>query len=152
MLAGVCIGFSAVDGLAMGSRPFDSRPVMLRSSPPQMSTARRAQVGALGAGLVAAVGSVANAAEPRSAPWSLSTFLDAIDADQVEKVSFAADGKQASHTNVIVILRHPGSLLHVPPPPLGTQFSENPECLPPQKSHFIVIVTAQSIRLRHAFP
>jgi len=36
----------------------------------------------------------ASAAEARSTPWALSTFLDAVDADQIEKVSFAADGKQ----------------------------------------------------------
>merc|ERR1719506_850443 len=30
-----------------------------------------------------------------SSPWAMSTFFDAIDNDLVEKVSFAADGKQA---------------------------------------------------------
>merc|ERR1719163_1259044 len=57
--------------------------------------ARRAQLGAAAAGFAAALsGNPVSAAEPRSSPWSLSTFLDAVDADQVEKVSFAADGKQ----------------------------------------------------------
>merc|ERR1719440_2141178 len=37
----------------------------------------------------------ANAAEVRSTPWAMSTFLDAIDSDLIEKVSFSADGKQA---------------------------------------------------------
>jgi len=36
----------------------------------------------------------ASAAEPRSTPWAYSTFLEAIEANQIEKVSFTADGKQ----------------------------------------------------------
>merc|ERR1719377_479047 len=54
-----------------------------------------AQRGALGAGL-AAIGNVAaaSAAEPRSTPWAYSTFLEAVETDQIEKVSFSADGKQ----------------------------------------------------------
>lgn len=35
-----------------------------------------------------------SAAEPRSSPWAFSTFLDAVDSDLIEKVSFSADGKQ----------------------------------------------------------
>merc|ERR1719486_829610 len=31
---------------------------------------------------------------PRPAPWAYSTFLEAIETDQIEKVSFSADGKQ----------------------------------------------------------
>merc|ERR1719377_143628 len=54
-----------------------------------------AQRGALGAGL-AAIGNAAavSAAEPRSTPWAYSTFLEAVETDQIEKVSFSADGKQ----------------------------------------------------------
>jgi hypothetical protein len=54
---------------------------------------RRAQLGALAAGL-SAVSTAASAAEPRSTPWAYSTFLEAIETDQIEKVSFSADGKQ----------------------------------------------------------
>merc|ERR1719230_1638576 len=54
---------------------------------------RRAQLTGLAAGL-AAMTQAANAAEPRSTPWAYSTFLEAIDNDLIEKVSFAADGKQ----------------------------------------------------------
>jgi len=56
---------------------------------------RRAQLGALGAGM-AVLGNVAaaSAAEPRSTPWAYSTFLEAVETDQIEKVSFSADGKQ----------------------------------------------------------
>merc|ERR1719261_627121 len=69
-----------------------------RAAPP-MSAApnagRRAQLGALGAGM-AVLGNVAaaSAAEPRSTPWAYSTFLEAVETDQIEKVSFSADGKQ----------------------------------------------------------
>mmetsp|Transcript_10898 Transcript_10898/g.24330 ORF Transcript_10898/g.24330 Transcript_10898/m.24330 type:complete len:668 (+) Transcript_10898:67-2070(+) len=70
------------------------RPAIPRSANPQLSLARRMHLGAAVAGMGAALSTSASAAEPRSSPWSLSTFLDAVDADQVEKVSFAADGKQ----------------------------------------------------------
>merc|ERR1719408_1230229 len=61
-----------------------------------MSSARRAHLGALASGLTS-LGALtaANAAEVRSTPWAMSTFLDAIDSDLIEKVSFSADGKQA---------------------------------------------------------
>merc|ERR1719482_67337 len=58
---------------------------------------RREQVALAGKVALAGIAGLAqsaSAAEPRSSPWSLSTFLDAIDQDLVEKVSFAADGKQ----------------------------------------------------------
>mmetsp|Transcript_30795 Transcript_30795/g.64892 ORF Transcript_30795/g.64892 Transcript_30795/m.64892 type:complete len:182 (-) Transcript_30795:1922-2467(-) len=58
-----------------------------------LDSSRRAQLGALAAGF-AAVSSSAVAAEPRSTPWAYSTFLEAVETDQIEKVSFAADGKQ----------------------------------------------------------
>merc|ERR1719408_757659 len=61
-----------------------------------MSSARRAHLGALASGLTSLGAlTVANAAEVRSTPWAMSTFLDAIDSDLIEKVSFSADGKQA---------------------------------------------------------
>jgi len=63
---------------------------------PEMSlanTGRRAKLGVLAAGL-SAVSTAASAAEPRSTPWAYSTFLEAIETDQIEKVSFSADGKQ----------------------------------------------------------
>ena len=48
------------------------------------------------AGAAAAIGgaTAVSAAEPRSTPWSFSTFLDAVESDLIEKVSFSADGKQ----------------------------------------------------------
>ena len=36
----------------------------------------------------------ASAAEAKSTPWAFSTFLDAVESNQVEKVSFSPDGKQ----------------------------------------------------------
>lgn len=61
---------------------------------PVMS-ARRAHLGGLAAAGLAAVSTNAvSAAEPRSTPWAYSTFLEAIETNQVEKVSFSADGKQ----------------------------------------------------------
>merc|ERR1719231_2245009 len=66
---------------------------------PEMSLAsngRRAQLGALAAGFagLASTSTAVSAAEPRSTPWSFSTFLDAVESDLIEKVSFSADGKQ----------------------------------------------------------
>ena len=67
------------------------------AAPTMALSARRAHLGALASGLAGLVASnqVANAAEVRSTPWAMSTFLDAIDSDLIEKVSFSADGKQA---------------------------------------------------------
>merc|ERR1712087_635718 len=45
-------------------------------------------------GISALSSSKALAAEPRSTPWAYSTFLEAVETDQIEKVSFSADGKQ----------------------------------------------------------
>ena len=95
----IMVRLSATAALAVGSLGVEAlsgapvRPVIQRSAAPQMSLARRAQLGAAAAAF-AGLSSSVSAAEPRSSPWSLSTFLDAVDADQVEKVSFAADGKQ----------------------------------------------------------
>ena len=55
---------------------------------------RRAQLGALGAGLTALASSQAALAAEASTKWAYSTFLEAVETNQVEKVSFAADGKQ----------------------------------------------------------
>jgi len=85
---------------AFEARPMlAQRPVVRCSAPAavvptlQMSAGRRAQM----VGLAAAAASVsqsAMAAEPRSTPWAYSTFLEAVETDQIEKVSFSADGKQ----------------------------------------------------------
>jgi len=56
--------------------------------------ARRMQLHALAAGLTALSAGKVLAAEPRSTPWAYSTFLEAVETDQIEKVSFSADGKQ----------------------------------------------------------
>ena len=47
------------------------------------------------AGAAAALGTstAVMAAEPQSTPWSFSTFLDAVESNLIEKVSFSADGK-----------------------------------------------------------
>merc|ERR1719174_750540 len=56
---------------------------------------RRAVLGSLlAAGSMASTSQAALADTPRSSPWSFSTFLDAIDQNLVEKVSFSPDGKQ----------------------------------------------------------
>jgi cell division protease FtsH len=58
-----------------------------------MRSNRRAQLAGLVGGLTAIAGATpAFAAD--STPWAYSTFLDAVEADQIEKVSVAADGKQ----------------------------------------------------------
>jgi hypothetical protein len=84
---------------AFEARPvLAQRPVVHRGAPArtpalQMSAGRRAQIGAIAAA-AAAISQAAVAAEPRSTPWAYSTFLEAVETDQIEKVSFAADGKQ----------------------------------------------------------
>ena len=57
---------------------------------------RRAQLASLATCLAGVLGSstAASAAEPRSTPWAYSTFLEAVENDQIEKVSFSPDGKQ----------------------------------------------------------
>merc|ERR1719484_370754 len=56
---------------------------------------RRAQLASAVVGFAGLMSSTAvSAAEPRSTPWSFSTFLDAVESDLIEKVSFSADGKQ----------------------------------------------------------
>merc|ERR1719331_2024791 len=89
-----------------GAAAFDMRPAMHLSNPQKLAgaqrvqpvvaldNARRAQLaGVLGAA-TAAASQKALAAEPRSTPWAYSTFLQAVQTDQIEKVSFSADGKQ----------------------------------------------------------
>ena len=78
-----------------------ARPLIKFASLPALemslaSNGRRAQLAQVAAGFAGlAVSSTAvSAAEPRSTPWSFSTFLDAVDKDIIEKVSFSADGKQ----------------------------------------------------------
>ena len=74
--------------LASAGAVRQARPVMTANG------SRRAQLGAIGAGLSALTASRAvSAAEPGMTPWAYSTFLDAIETSQVDKVSFAADGK-----------------------------------------------------------
>merc|ERR1711865_171317 len=61
-----------------------------------MVPARRAQLaGLLGAATAGISAQAASAATgPSSTPWAYSTFLDAVEAGQIEKVSLASDGKQ----------------------------------------------------------
>jgi len=90
--------------LFCASPAFDMRPAL--STPQQLASvqrmqpvmlldgARRAQLGGVLAATTAFASQKALAAEPRSTPWAYSTFLQAVNTDQVEKVSFSADGKQ----------------------------------------------------------
>merc|ERR1719333_974088 len=90
--------------LFCASPSFDMRPAL--ATPQQLASvqrtlpvmnldsARRAQLGGVLAVTTAAISQKALAAEPRSTPWAYSTFLQAVNTDQVEKVSFSADGKQ----------------------------------------------------------
>jgi len=73
-----------------------ARPVIATLPALEMSAnGRRVQLATLVGGLSSlAATSAVSAAEPRSTPWSFSTFLDAIEGDLIEKVSFSADGKQ----------------------------------------------------------
>jgi len=80
-------------------RPLDLRAAMTLDKAAEeaknVMRTRRSQFGAMAAALAgASMPSMALAAEGTSTPWAYSTFLDAVKADQVEKVSFAADGKQ----------------------------------------------------------
>ena len=93
-------------GTALSVQAFSARPVLapashaaavVRTSPVmEMVPARRAQLaGLLGATLTGITAQGASAATgPSSTPWAYSTFLDAVEAGQIEKVSLASDGKQ----------------------------------------------------------
>jgi len=71
------------------------RHVPARVMPLMMAdSSRRARLSVLATGVSALTASKALAAEPRSTPWAYSTFLEAVETDQIEKVSFSADGKQ----------------------------------------------------------
>ena len=85
MVVPACRAVGAGSAVARGARPLMGA-----------DGGRRAQLGAVTAGLTAALGAsqAASAATARSTPWPYSTFLEAVETDQVEKVSFAADGKQ----------------------------------------------------------
>jgi cell division protease FtsH len=80
-------------------RPLDLRAAMTLDKAAEeaknVMRTRRSHFGAMAAALAgASMPSMALAAEGTNTPWAYSTFLDAVKADQVEKVSFAADGKQ----------------------------------------------------------
>ena len=95
-----------VGGAALASvEAFSARPLLATNhaaavvhSAPVMSMvpARRAQLaGLLGAATAGISAQAASAATgPSSTPWAYSTFLDAVEAGQIEKVSLASDGKQ----------------------------------------------------------
>jgi len=83
---------------------FERVPVVrgpaIRAAAPQrpaalhMSAGRRAKLGALAAAAAAVSSQAAVAAEAKSTPWAYSTFLEEVETNQIEKVSFSADGKQ----------------------------------------------------------
>jgi cell division protease FtsH len=80
-------------------RPLDLRAAMALDKAAEeaknVMCTRRSQFGAVAAALAgASMPSMAFAAEGTSTPWAYSTFLEAVKTDQVEKVSFAADGRQ----------------------------------------------------------
>jgi len=94
-----------VGGAALSVEAFSARPLLapnhaaavVRSAPVmEMVPARRAQLaGLLGATITGITAQGASAATgPSSTPWAYSTFLDAVEAGQIEKVSLASDGKQ----------------------------------------------------------
>jgi len=93
-----------VGGALLSAEAFSPTPILgrqhsnsvARSAPAmEMQTARRAQLaGLLGATLTGITAQGAFAAGPSSTPWAYSTFLDAVEAGQIEKVSLASDGKQ----------------------------------------------------------
>mmetsp|Transcript_55943 Transcript_55943/g.102362 ORF Transcript_55943/g.102362 Transcript_55943/m.102362 type:complete len:697 (-) Transcript_55943:39-2129(-) len=60
----------------------------------QGSAGRRAALAAGLASLAAATSTAVSAAEPKGTPWSTKQFLDAVENNLVEKVSFSADGRQ----------------------------------------------------------
>ena len=91
-LQGVCAfaGQGRVAPNFQHQRGFDARAIA-----PVMMANRRAQLASLAAGLPMLAGAASAVSAADATPWAMSTFLDAIDNDLVEKVSFAADGKQA---------------------------------------------------------
>ena len=77
----------------------------LRPAALHMSAGRRAKLGALAAAAAAVSSQAAVAAEAKSTPWAYSTFLEAVETNQIEKVSFSADGKQAPCARTIILPR-----------------------------------------------
>ena len=77
-------------GMAMRPAVVANFPKLEMSLSNPETSGRRAQLAAAGAALAGFAGTatVASAAEPRSTPWSFSTFLDAVESDLIEKVSF----------------------------------------------------------------
>jgi len=99
MMTACLVGSASAYGMsAPAASQMSIRPAVGAAHPqPLMAlgNTRRAQVGVLAAAVAAATSQQgALAAEPRSTPWAYSTFLEAVETDQIEKVSFAADGKQ----------------------------------------------------------
>ena len=76
------------DGFGATGAARAARPLMA------VDGGRRAQLGALSAGLTALASSQAASAAEASTKWAYSTFLEAVETNQIEKVSFSADGKQ----------------------------------------------------------
>jgi len=80
-------------------RPLDLRAAMALDKAAEEAKSvmctRRSQFGAVAAAFAgASMPSMALAADSSSSPWAYSTFLEAVQTDQVEKVSFSADGRQ----------------------------------------------------------
>merc|ERR1719258_391900 len=80
-------------------RPLDLRAAMALDKASEEAKSvmctRRSQFGAVAAAFAgASMPSMALAADSSSSPWAYSTFLEAVQTDQVEKVSFSADGRQ----------------------------------------------------------
>merc|ERR1719359_2507069 len=99
MMRGLLVGGALLSAEAFSPTPILGRQhsnSVARSAPAmEMQTARRAQLaGLLGATLTGLTALSASAAGPTSTPWAYSTFLDAVEAGQIEKVSLASDGKQ----------------------------------------------------------
>merc|ERR1719359_1582493 len=100
MMRGLLVGGALLSAEAFSPTPVLGRQhsnAVARSSPAmEMQPARRAQLaGLLGATLTGITAQGASAATgPSSTPWAYSTFLDAVEAGQIEKVSLASDGKQ----------------------------------------------------------
>jgi len=93
LVLGLGCGLLGADAYAPGTHAA-LRPAKVRLATPAMN-ARRQHLGAALGALGALASVPAARADSPASPWAYSTFLDAIEAGQVEKVSFAADGKQA---------------------------------------------------------